>query len=138
MDMMDSRNSTPQIFLILFILNADRKVKVKFVIYDFHLPNILMLYSVPRMDSGFLSTTFELSCEKEGDGEKKRIVEKITRKEGPGLRRHAYGMPCRTSPPPHLLIRAGGRGTAESPPPPPPPPQLGQFSAGTGVFCDGL
>jgi hypothetical protein len=61
------------------------------------------------MWSGFLST-------KEGGEEKKKTVEKITRKESPGLRRHACGIDCGTSPSPHLLIKAGGRGTAESPP----------------------
>jgi hypothetical protein len=49
-------------------------------------------------------------------------VDKITRKEGPGLSRHACGMPCVTSPSPHLLVKAGGRGTAESPPSSPPHP----------------
>jgi hypothetical protein len=57
----------------------------------------------------FLSTTVMLSCEKEGDDEKR----KITRKGGPGFRRRAWGMP-EALPLTHLLIKAGGRCTAES------------------------
>jgi hypothetical protein len=54
-------------------------------------------------------TTVKLSCEKEGDDEKR----KITRKEGPGLRRRAWGM-SEALPLTHLLIKVGGSGTAES------------------------
>jgi hypothetical protein len=39
--------------------------------------------SVPRIESGFLSTTVKLSCKKERDEEKRKTVEKITRKGGP-------------------------------------------------------
>jgi len=37
----------------------------------------------------FLLPTVKLSCEKEGDKEKRKTIEKITRKGCPGLRRRA-------------------------------------------------
>jgi hypothetical protein len=40
--------------------------------------------SVTRIESRFLSTTVKLTCKKEGDEEKRKTVEKITRKGGPG------------------------------------------------------
>jgi hypothetical protein len=46
----------------------------------------------------FSITTVELTIKEEGDEEKRKTVEKITRKEGPGLRRLACSLPCGTSP----------------------------------------
>jgi hypothetical protein len=92
------------------------------------------------MESGFLSTTVEPSCEKEGDEKKRKTGEKKTEEGSPGLKRRTHCMPCGASPPLHLLIKAGGRGTAESPPSPHPPPlpQLVQSIGSAEDLHDGF
>jgi hypothetical protein len=100
----------PRAVVIFSLLNLDEE-KVDFL-------------TVPRSDSGFLSTIVEPSCKKEGDKNERRTSEKENRGgEVQGSRWCTCSMHRGTSPPPPyprtLPIRPGDSG--ESPPLPPPP-----------------